>query len=101
VDIQEVQDAFEGFLDDGLPEIVDRLQKVADALEETAQPFFSDEGWRDGSGDWIVAALGKWMAPSDPHRPHPPAAQPAIPLNRLIRVVGTGRVVAAGRRKDF
>jgi hypothetical protein len=43
VDVQEVQDAFEGFLDDGLPDVVDRLQKVADALEETAQPFFSDE----------------------------------------------------------
>jgi hypothetical protein len=43
VDIQEVQDAFEGFLDDGLPEVVDRLQKVADALEETAQLVFSDE----------------------------------------------------------
>jgi hypothetical protein len=43
MDVQEVQHAFEGFLDDGLPEVVDRLQKVADALEETAQLVFSDE----------------------------------------------------------
>jgi hypothetical protein len=43
VDVQEVQDAFEGFLYDGLPEVVDWLQEVADALEETAQGVFSDE----------------------------------------------------------
>jgi hypothetical protein len=44
VDVQEVEDAFEGFLDNGLPDVVDRLQKVADALEETAQGVFSGEG---------------------------------------------------------
>jgi hypothetical protein len=43
VDVQEAQDALEGFLDDGLPEVVDRLQKVADALDETAQLVLSDE----------------------------------------------------------
>jgi hypothetical protein len=43
MDVQEVQYAFERFLDDGLPDVVDRLQKVADALEETAQLVFSDE----------------------------------------------------------
>jgi hypothetical protein len=43
VNVEEVQDAFERFLDDGLPDVVDRLQKVADALEETVQGVFSDE----------------------------------------------------------
>jgi hypothetical protein len=43
VDVEEVQNAFEGFLDDGLPEVVNRLQEGADALEEIAQLVFSDE----------------------------------------------------------
>src|SRR5712691_13041042 len=53
------------------------------------------------SGDRIVAALGEWMTACDPRRAHPPTAQPAIPLDRLVRVVRAGRVVAAGRRKDL
>jgi hypothetical protein len=44
VDVQEVEDAFERFLDDGLPEVVNRRQEGEDALEETAQGVFSGEG---------------------------------------------------------
>ncbi|MHB8613386.1 MAG: hypothetical protein ACYDAL_13300 [Candidatus Dormibacteraceae bacterium] len=43
MDVQEVQDAFERFLDDGLPEVVNRRQEGANALEEIAQVLFSDE----------------------------------------------------------
>src|SRR5258708_19525985 len=41
------------------------------------------------------------MAPRDPGRAHPSASKPAIPFDRFVGVVGTGRVVAAGGRKNF
>src|SRR5260370_7815237 len=88
-------------LDYGPPYVVDRRQKIGDTLDQIAQVRVSDEGWKAESGDRIVAALGEWMAARDPHGSHPPTAQPAIPLDRFVRVVGAGRVVAAGRRKDL
>src|ERR1700694_3025245 len=41
------------------------------------------------------------MAAGNPRRAHPPAPQPAVPLDRLVRVVGAGRVVAAGGRQQL
>jgi hypothetical protein len=101
VQVQIAQESFERLLDHSLPEVVDRPQEIADALEQIAQVRFSDEGLKAESGDRIVAALGEWMAARDPHRSHPATAQPAIPFDCLIRVVGAGRVVPARRRKDL
>src|ERR1700686_4345939 len=101
VDVEVVQQTRQGLLDNGQPYVVDRLQEIADALDQVAQLVISDERWKAGSGDRIVAALGERMAARDSHRSHPATAQPAIPLNRLICVVGAGRVVAAGRWKHL
>src|SRR5882724_12914883 len=78
--------------DDGQEAVEDRGQK-----DDQLSPN------RLGSVSWdrVISAFGKRMTPGDSRRAHPPAAQPAIPLNRLIHVVGTGRVVTAGRRKDL
>src|SRR5579859_1916545 len=40
------------------------------------------------------------MAAHDARRAHPAAPPPAVPLDRLIRVVRARRVVPAGRRKN-
>src|SRR3989454_12353846 len=40
------------------------------------------------------------MAAGDPRGSHPSALSPSVPLDRLIRVVRAGRVVAAGGRQD-
>src|SRR3989442_6271440 len=41
------------------------------------------------------------MAPRAAHGAHPAAPEPAVPLHRLVCVVGTGRVVATRRGKDL
>src|SRR5579872_3486621 len=56
---------------------------------------------RPWSGNRIVAALGKRVAAGDPRGPHPPSPEPAVALDRLIRVLRAGGVVAARRRKDL
>ena len=53
------------------------------------------------SGNRIVAALGEWMAASDPRRSHPAAPQPAIPLNRFVGVLRAGRHKAARGWQDL
>src|SRR5436305_8447125 len=53
------------------------------------------------SRNWIVSAPGERMAARDAQRAHPAAAQPAVSLHRLVRVVRAGGVVAAGGRKDL
>ena len=41
------------------------------------------------------------MAARDSHRSHPAAPEPAVPLHRLVCVLGTGRVVATRRGKNL
>src|SRR6266851_4866087 len=101
VHVQVAQEPLERMLDYGHPDVVDRRQKIADAFDQIAQVRVSDEGWKAESGDRIVAALGEWMAARDAHRSHPATAQPAVFLDRFVRVMGARRVVAAGRRKDL
>jgi hypothetical protein len=48
------------------------------------------------SRDRIVASLREGMAAEYPQHPHPGPAGPPIPLDRLVSVLGAGRVVAAG-----
>jgi hypothetical protein len=90
--VQEQQEVGKGLFDPGLPQVVDGREEISEALEKVAQLDFSSGG---RLGNRIVATLGEWMAASDPRRAHPPSAQPAIPLHRLVGVVGAGRVVAA------
>src|SRR6266571_822422 len=49
----------------------------------------------------VVAAGREGVAAPDAHGTHPAALQPAVPLNRLVRVVRAGGVVPAGRREDL
>src|SRR5260221_4365499 len=55
-------------------------------------------GWR--SRDRIVAPLGQGVAAEDPEHPHPRSAGPPISLDRLVSVLGAGRVVAAGAGEE-
>jgi hypothetical protein len=43
VDVQVVQQARQRLLDYGNPDVVDRREKIADALDQIAQFVFSDE----------------------------------------------------------
>src|SRR5579864_439539 len=53
------------------------------------------------SGNRIVAALGKRVATRDARGAHPASPEPAIALDRLVRVVRARRVVAARRGQDL
>src|SRR5579864_5442743 len=53
------------------------------------------------SGNRIVAALGERVAARDPGGAHPPSAQPAVALDRLVGVVRARWVIAAGRGQDL
>src|SRR5260370_32511060 len=52
------------------------------------------------SGHRVVAAPCKGVAASDADSTHPATLQPAVPFDRLVRVVRARRVVAAGGRQD-
>src|SRR5579872_7475173 len=53
------------------------------------------------SGHRVVAATRERVAACDASGSHPPALQPSVPLDGLIRVVRAGRVVATRGRQDF
>src|SRR5438445_8753559 len=48
----------------------------------------------------VIAARGERMATRDASRPHPTTLQPAVAFDRLVGVVGAGRVITARRRHN-
>src|SRR2546430_9606339 len=53
------------------------------------------------SAHGVVSTGGERMAAGDPRRAHPADSEPTVLVDRLVRVVRAGRVVAAGGRQNL